>query len=167
MGIVIVGFGGVGKTELARKYKNVVDLESIIWKWNYDVDISDNIEHYKCYPNRTKNVNFPENYIQEIKKSLLTYDIVLVAYSQTICNELIKSKLDFILCYPEIQAKELYIQRYKKRGNNFEFINNFDKGFEIEVETFANNINVPKIILNGNETLEDYLIKNEFKLVKK
>lgn len=57
--VVIVGFGGVGKTELAKKYKNVIDLESILWKWNYDIDVSKNIEYYKKYNNRTKNINYP------------------------------------------------------------------------------------------------------------
>lgn len=167
MGIVIVGFGGVGKTELAKKYKNVVDLESILWKWNYDVDIRNNIEKYKSYANRTKNENFPENYIQEIKKNLLKYDIVLTAYSKIICDALTENKIKYILCYPELQSKNIYVERYRKRGNNNLFIKNFEEGFEKEIETNVNKINMQKIVLKGDETLEDYLLKTKFKLIKK
>lgn len=95
MGIVISGFGGVGKTELAKKYENVIDLESIIWKWKYDVDITEKIEYYKSYEKRTPNENYPQNYIDEIKKAIIEYDIVLVAFSNIIIEELKKIILIF------------------------------------------------------------------------
>lgn len=31
--VIIAGFGGVGKTTLAKKYKNVLDLESTPYKY--------------------------------------------------------------------------------------------------------------------------------------
>lgn len=33
--VIISGFGGVGKTTLAKKYKNVIDLESSPFKYDY------------------------------------------------------------------------------------------------------------------------------------
>lgn len=32
--LIIAGFAGIGKTTLAKKYKNVIDLESSIYKWD-------------------------------------------------------------------------------------------------------------------------------------
>ena len=62
-GIVIAGFGDIGKTELAKKYENVIDLESIFGKWQYSEKYT-NIEEYKSCENRIPNTNFPQNYIE-------------------------------------------------------------------------------------------------------
>ena len=32
--IIIAGFAGIGKTTLAKKYKNVIDLESSLYKYD-------------------------------------------------------------------------------------------------------------------------------------
>lgn len=165
-GIVISGFGGVGKTELSKKYSNVIDLESIFWKWYYNEDINKNVEHFKSYKNRTQNPNFPQNYIEAIKENLNKYDIVLIAYSDIICNSLKKNKIDFFLCYPDKKAKDIYIERFRKRGNNKNFINKNIELFEIAVEK-AEKMEGQKIVLYGNETLENYLINNGYKLVLK
>lgn len=162
-GIVILGFGGVGKTELSRKYKNVIDLESIFWKWKYNDKIEGNIECYKRYENRSKNTHFPTNYIEAIKENQQKYDIVLVAYSDIICKSLKENKIEYYLCYPEKGAKDIYIERYKGRGNNEEFIKRNIESFEEAID-IAEKREATKIVLYGDETLEDYLIKSGYNL---
>lgn len=161
-GIVIAGFGGVGKTELAKKYKNVIDLESIFWKWKYNEKFT-NIEYYKSYCNRIKNTYFPQNYIEAIKENQKKYDIVLTAYNSTICDSLKENGIDFLLCNPDKSAKDIYIERYRKRGNNSNFINKNIELFEQAVD-IAEKRTGHKIILHGNEVLEDYLIRNGYTL---
>lgn len=163
---VICGYGGVGKTELAKKYSNVVDLESIFWKWNYHEDISNNVEHYKIYNDREENINYPYNYIDAIKESINKYDIVLVAYSDTIIQSLKDNHIDFLLCYPTEDSKDIYLQRYKNRGNNEELINIVKETFEEEISEAANR-HLPSIVLKGEETLEDYLLKDGYHLEKR
>lgn len=162
-GIIIAGFGGVGKTQLAKKYKNVIDLESIYWKWEYKEKMEKNIEYYKHYDKRTKNPNFPQNYIEAIKENQEKYEIVLIAYSDEICKSMEENKIEFYLCYPEKGAKEIYIERFKIRGNNEEFIKRNNELFEEAIE-IAEKRKGHKIILSGNETIEDYLIRNNYRL---
>lgn len=161
-GIVIVGFGGIGKTELAKKYENIIDLESIFWKWQYSEKYT-NIEEYKSCKNRIQNTNFPQNYIEAIKENQKKYDIVLTAYNTTICECLKENEVSFLLCYPDKEAKDIYIERYRKRGNNENFINKNIESFEEAVDILDKRMET-KIILHGNETLEEYLIKNGYNL---
>ena len=45
--LIIAEFAGVGKTTLAKKYKNVIDIESSPYKWDYSgMDIT-NLENLK------------------------------------------------------------------------------------------------------------------------
>lgn len=161
-GIVIAGFGGVGKTELAKKYKNVIDLESIFWKWQYN-ERHMNIEEYKSGNDRIPNPNFPQNYIEAIKENQKKYDIVLIAYSTIICRAVKENNVSFLLCYPDKEAKDIYIERYRKRGNNECFINKNIESFEEAVDILEKRVE-SKIVLHGNEVLEEYLIKNEYNL---
>ena len=34
-GIIIAGFTALGKTTLAQKYDNIIDLESSLYQWKY------------------------------------------------------------------------------------------------------------------------------------
>lgn len=33
-GIIVAGFGAIGKTTLHKKYKNVIDMESGMYQWD-------------------------------------------------------------------------------------------------------------------------------------
>ena len=114
--MVIAGFAGVGKTTLAKKYKNVIDLESSPYK--YDHSMYDNIDYEKLKGNkdRTRNANFPQNYIDAVNQAKLNYDVVLVWLCDEIMELYKQSGIDFIVCYPSIASFEDYKQKiYFKR----------------------------------------------------
>ena len=49
--LIIAGFAGIGKNSFAKKFKNVIDMESSPNKWNYfSLDIRD-LEKLKGVPN--------------------------------------------------------------------------------------------------------------------
>ena len=52
-----------------KKYKNVIDIESSLYKWDYSEVANSNLEKLKGMENRKRNSNFPKNYIEAIKKS--------------------------------------------------------------------------------------------------
>ena len=78
--LVIAGFGAIGKTTLAQKHKNVVDLESSSFKYIIDDELKKlSIEQRKGLKSRKLNPDYPENYFQAIVESLKIADIVLIS----------------------------------------------------------------------------------------
>ena len=64
----------MGKTTTAKKYGKIIDLDHSPYKYDYGSDDTD-LESLKSAPNRKKNPNFPQNYIDAIKSVMVTHDI--------------------------------------------------------------------------------------------
>lgn len=163
--LIIAGFAGIGKTTLAKKYKNVIDLESSIYKWD-NTGLEDVPVEARKGTKRKENPNWPNNYIEEIKKQSLNYDIILVWIKPEVLEIYDENDIDYVLCFPEKSAITIYEERYKKRGNNKEYIEKVVGTYDERFEEFRQKP-VSQIILQGNETLEDYLIKNNYNLIKR
>ena len=68
-GILIAGFGAIGKTAVSKKYNNVMDLESSSFKYIIDDELKKlNPEERKGLKSRKLNKEFPNNYYNEIMK---------------------------------------------------------------------------------------------------
>ena len=79
-GIIIAGFTALGKTTLAQKYDNIIDLESSLYQWKYKNKMTlEEIETNKGKKERIPNDKFPENYIKAILEARKKYDIVLTS----------------------------------------------------------------------------------------
>ena len=154
-GIVIAGFAGIGKSMLASKYKNVVDLEIMEFKWDYKEKIAD-IEKKKGNSNKTRKEEWPENYIDAIQNATTNYDITLISTDDEILNELEKKEIEYILCYPTLECKNEYLDRYRKRGNTEAFIQRVAETFEDLIKGLQK-YKAKKIVLKNNETLESKL----------
>lgn len=163
-GIVISGFSGIGKTTLAKKYKNIIDLDAA--EFVYD---DSNMQHIpfeqRKGEKRNPNINWPNNYINAIKEAKQNYDFVLVWDREDIINEYIKNNINFILCYPSKEDLNNYVKRFRNRGNTEKYIKIKLKQYDEKIKLF-DNLNVKKIILTNNETLEEYLKKKNFELTK-
>lgn len=164
--IVIAGFSGIGKTELAKKYSNVVDLDSAEYVYD-DSDILDIPFERRKGEKRKPNPLWPQNYINKIKEVMTQYDFVLVWDRKDIIEEYIKNDIEFVICYPSYKDLfKYYGKRYIKRGNSRKYIRmKMIQYFKKKI--YFRKLNAKKIILNHNETLEDYLLKNNYKLIRK
>lgn len=156
-GIVIAGFSGIGKTELARKYSNVLDLDSASYVYDDSEILHIPFEQRKG-EKRKPNTLWPNNYIEAIQDNLSKFDYVLVWDREDIINAYIKNGIDFILCYPSREALQEYPQRFRNRGNTEQYIKMKLEQYEEKMRFFAQ-LDVEKIILKEKETLEDYFIK--------
>ena len=115
MGIFIIAFTATGKSSLAKKYKNVIDMESTNYKYIGNCDES------KKSTNREINKEWPTNYFKALESVLDKYDYILVA-DEIVNDFLITNKYEYWVVYPQKDLKEEYLNRCKNRGNNDEFI---------------------------------------------
>ena len=152
---------------MAKRYKNVIDLESSPFKYVYNDIEKKDFEKLKGTKNRVLNKNYPLNYINAIKDAVKKYDIVCVRYNGDEEIDFYDTYgLNYIVCYPTKKAYKKYINRFISRGNSLEWINKNKKYFEVAYNR-CKHFKGGKILLHDNETLEDALIKRKYKLIKK
>lgn len=163
MGIIISGFATCGKSILGQKYKNVIDLESSPFKNIMRTDLS--VEEQKG-TKRDTNPLWPQNYYDAIRDAVKKYDIVLVQLKPEHFDYFDKHNTKYSIAYPNINNWEEVEKRCIERGNNEGFIKRLKEVFIPYYEDAIKRNYAELYILNGNETLEDVLKKNNINLIK-
>lgn len=149
--IIISAFPAVGKSYL---YDNQDKL-------GLKVSDSDSSK-FSWIPNsnpKERNPNFPTNYINHIKEIQPNYDLVLVSSHKNVRDSLMENNMKFIIVYPSKEVKEVYMKRYKQRGNDQSFIDMMDKNFESFVDEIdqIDSPLVKKIKLTTDKYLADVI----------
>lgn len=107
--IIISGFPGLGKSVLYKENKvNYSDSDS----------------------SKFSKKNFPENYIQHIKKVINKKHLIFISSHIAVREALVKEKIPFIYVIPTIDRKAEFLNNYRERGNTQEFIDNVDSNWE-------------------------------------
>ncbi len=155
-GILIGGFKAIGKSTLAKKYSNVIDLESSNFEYIIDENIKKiPLEQRKGLKNRVKNPEYPLNYYNELISNLKRNNIVLFACKPEVVNLLNKNNINYYIVYPEEKMLEEIIERCKRRGNNEEFISRVKKVYYTDFPKELKKV----IWLQKGQYLEDVLIQ--------
>lgn len=142
---IVSGFPGIGKTTFfnADSRFTVIDSDSSQFSW-----IEPGVRHPE----------FPNNYIEHIKECIGKYDFVLVSSHKVVRDALKEHGLMYEIFYPSVEDKEIYIERYRNRGNDEKFIelvnNNWEAWIaEIDADEFP-----VKWKLEGNKFLKERFI---------
>lgn len=134
---VISGFPGVGKSSYVKKNKDVQDSDS----------------------SKFDKAEFPQNYIQHIKKCIADGKTVLVSSHKDVRDALIKEKINFTLVYPDKSLKDEYLKRYTERGSPASFNTLLDKNWDEwidQIESISSKY-VTKKKLKVGQFLEDVI----------
>lgn len=114
--MIIAGFLGVGKSKLAEAYPRAFkDIDSSKWAYRED---------------GTRDPDFIKNYFADIKETAKDFH-VLTSTHQELLELYREHDMEYVVVLPEMDLKDIYISRYKDRGNTNDFIqklyNNWEK----------------------------------------
>lgn len=142
--LIISGFPGIGKSHFFRLMKNsgkkILDSDSSLFSW---------IEKGVRHP------DFPQNYIDHIKENVYKSDIILVSSHNNVRDALVENEIPFVLIYPDRKIKDEYINRYKVRGSDDNFVKLLEKNWDNFIDDCENQIGCKKIIIKSGEYLSD------------
>jgi len=99
--------------------------------------------------------NFPENYIKHIKDNIGKVDIICISSHKEVRDALVENKLDFILAYPDKSIKDEYLNRYKDRGSDDNFIKLLENNWDNWVNELDEQKYCTKVKLSTGEFLSD------------
>ena len=153
MGIFVYAFTATGKSTLAKKYKNVIDMESTLYK--YICDCED--EKSKGSDDRVLNPNWPQNYFEALEKVKDSYDYILI--SDNICDSWLRqNKIVYYQVYPNENLLHEYVERVRSRGNSEVFVNYLIINWKDWIDGCKNDKFASKIIeLKQGQYLQDVL----------
>ena len=163
MGIIIAGFATCGKSILAKKYSNVIDLDSSNYKYN-NVNIKNVPIEERKGTNRQINRKWPGNYYKAISKAGKKYDVVLVQLKPEHFDYFDKNNIKYSIAYPNINNWEEVRKKCINRGNNENFIKKLKEVFIPFYEDTIQRNYENLYIINANKTLETVLIENNIEL---
>lgn len=177
--IIISAFPGTGKTWLTENVKQFsaeVPTQSGLSMELFKYHDSDNSKFswiYDAEGNKTdqRNPDFPSNYMEHIR-SLMEEDgnIIFVSSHESVREALVEAGFHFYIARPAMHLKDLYLKKYKERGNDEKFIDLIDKNWNIwisDIDKFHNMHmdTVTLIELRKNVYLQqaiNYVIKEAF-----
>jgi len=142
---IIAGYPGVGKSHYSRNHpdETVLDSDSSSFSWTTSPDGS-----------RSRNHEFPQNYIEHIKQNVGTAAIIFVSTHAEVRDALAKNGIDFVIVYPDSSLKEEYLQRFRERGDSQTFIDLMVAKWD-EWHKELEELNAKRVVLQSGEHMDD------------
>lgn len=152
--LVISAFPACGKSTFFRSNNNYtcIDSDSSLFSWIY--------ENGKRTEKR--NPDFPNNYIEHIRKYIGVVDIIFVSCHKDVRDALTNANIRFHIVYPDKSLKEAWTSRFIRRGNEDAFLVTLDMHFDNWVEELHKYFNAcvrgKWIFSNEYDIIDDELI---------
>lgn len=157
LGVIVAGFGAIGKTYLGEKYSNVIDMESGNFAHINDEVISVPIEKRKGTDIRKSNPEWPYNYYKAIIEARKHYDVVLTSMHWDLLRFYEENNIPYYLVFPEQGLEKEYAIRCYGRGNNEKFTEHMINNIKIWNEKLKEFKPKELIYLQSGQYLEDVL----------
>jgi len=134
--ILYAAFPGTGKSYLCTNF-------------------ADTCKEIECWKYREK--DFPENYIQEVIKFLGKTKYLFISTDPVILKGLNKLNIKIHLVYPQNKLKKEYHKRYRERKSHTDFIEAYDKYWDIWLNELKEQKYCNHIILKKGQYLQAIL----------
>ena len=112
----------VGKTYLSKIDSRFIDLDGMKAKYKYEIIDETDFEKNKLNRGKVIHQDSLEYALNILKKEISNDKIILLSFNKQLLSYLWDNNIDYFLVYPNINSREEYINRMKKRGNNEQFI---------------------------------------------
>lgn len=109
---IVSAFPGTGKSYYHNKHpEKTLDSDSSHFSWIV-----------KENGDKERHPDFPANYIQHIKNNIGKYEFIFASTHEAVRKALLDNCLYFYLIYPRNTWKDMYIEKYRKRRSDENFI---------------------------------------------
>ena len=161
IGIIIVGYSGIGKSYLADKLlsksKKVLDLDISSFRWLYNSDgdliLDDNGDKIEL-------TNWCEIYINAAFSKIKDYDIILISAAKDVVDVLSNMNSGNVyIVTPDNGSKDVYVNRYRSKETSDKLVNNYSNTHDSKVEYLLSKDN--KIVLSNDEYLSDRIVEKD------
>lgn len=160
-GIIIAGFGAIGKTTLGKKYNNIIDMESGMYQWDNNGFENIPYEKRKGTKMRQKNPEWPQNYYDAILEARDKYDIVLTSMHWHLLDFFDNNNIEYYLAYPTLDSVKVLEDRCYLRGNNKIFTEKLKINLYDWYPKLKNYKTKKILVIEKDEFLEDVLLKEK------
>lgn len=155
--MIVAAYSGTGKTTLAKLYPQMV-IDFVCMPYKYQLNKSNKYnESCKANPNNILQYEWPFNYFDAIKQNLNDDKIILIPSDLYILSLLSIEKIPYTLCYPQRNAKEIYLRRFIERGNSEKFIEIFIDGWDEFLDILEKDQYGKHITMRPNQFLSDVI----------
>ena len=127
------------------------------YKYHLDDDKEADYEACKANPDHDLQDDWPENYIDAIKQNLSRNKILLIPSDWRVLALLKNEGIQYTLCYPKRDAKEIYHNRFITRGNTEVFIDIFIGGWDGFINSLESDRYGHHIVLESDQYLSDVI----------
>lgn len=155
--MIIAAFSGIGKTYFCNHVEGASDFVCMPYKYCLPETNKNPIEEetMKADFSLEMDPRYPINYIEAILENTDKYKYLLIPPDWGVLAYLKEKNVPYMLCYPEISAKEEYQKRYMQRGNTENFMDVFIGGWDRFMKSLRKDEYGTHIVLTETEYLLD------------
>lgn len=144
----ICAFPGSGKSyyvKISEQKESVIDLDSNEYTSGHNPD------------GKVRNLDFPANYIKDIKKHVGLTQTIMVSCHLPVIKALVKEGFAPTLIYPEQELLSEYQKRYKSRQDSQPFIDLLSQNWDMFLHELSKQRDCNHIVLKEGQYISDVL----------